>query len=222
MAITINDVSFSFLLAGPRFGLSLPGDFDGLATLSSPLANGKGGGRSFDFIPTSRDVGINDSVRQLSTVTDRDGRLVEVFERVGEPQQWYLRWPLFNGALYTHLRREDGVEMAAVTAQSLSVVEDAEGGTPSLLPNPPLHLGNMTWPGYQENARFYSSSRAGWSVMLRRPGFLADGQVVVSPNVEWMVLRAGTKYGVEVQVSTPLDTTEAREVLSMILASLVS
>lgn len=220
MVLTTTEVNFAFLLAGPRFGLTLPTDFDHVAVLSSPLANGKGGGRSFDFMPPARDTGINEEVRQLSSVVDRDGREVAVFERVGEPARWYLRWALASGSLYTHLRGIDGVAMAPVTAGSLSIVEAEDGGTPSLLPYPPLHLGNMNWPGYQETARYYSSSRIGWSVVLRRPAFLAAGNVVTMPNPERVVLRAGTNHGVEVQVSSPDSPLEAREVISLIVGSL--
>lgn len=210
---------FSFLLAGPRFTFDMPPDFTVLPILSSPLANGVGGGRSFDFVPTSLDVGIVDEIVSLDTTSDRDGRNVEVFERLGEPAQWYLRWTLGNGLLYTHLRKEDGVEMCAVTAGALSVLEDEDTGLPFLVPSPPLKMGDMTAPGYQESARWHSPSRAAWAITLRRPGFVDSGKVLVTGDSSQAVFRAGTPLGVEVQLVTD-NLVDGRATLDTILASI--
>jgi hypothetical protein len=216
--VSVLKTQFSFLLSGPRFTIEMPPDFTGLPILSSPLANGVGGGRSFDFVPTNLDVGIVDEIVSLGTTPDRDGRTVEVIERAGEPAQWYLRWTLVNGLLYTHLRKEDGVEMCAVTAAALSILEDENTGLPLLVPSPPLEMGDMTWPGYQESARWHSPSRPAWAIILRRPGFVRSGKVLVAGVSSEATFRARAPLGVEIQVVAD-NFEEGRATLDAVLAS---
>jgi hypothetical protein len=96
------EVTFSFLVSGPAFRLLIPADFDPVPELNSPLYNGVGG-RDFTFHPKQRDVPAEGYVF-LGTISDRDGRAVELFERIEPPPIWWLRWPLNAGSLYTHLR----------------------------------------------------------------------------------------------------------------------
>jgi hypothetical protein len=149
----VEKIRFSFLTAGPTFGLDLPDDLDRLPELSAPLAGGYGA-RSYDFVPAAHDAGMPES-RLLRKTTDRDGRTVELYEAVGAPPQWYLRWILSNGALYTHLRDEEGPQRAQTYVASLGIVE-RKGLPPFLLPERPLRRAVFAQPGYQEFAIFRS------------------------------------------------------------------
>jgi hypothetical protein len=228
MAITVErattrEVGFAFLTAGPAYDVDLPDYFDGLPELSSPLnIHGHTGARSFDFVPTNRDVGVTEEHRVLDSLTDRDGRTVEVYERVDEPPQRYLRWSLANGALYTHVREEDGLDYGEVVAKSLSIVEDPAGGTPTLLPSRPLSRGASAQPGYQELSAFLSAQR-GWNVVFSRPGFIAGGRTVRMPRGDTgdqVVLRAGGPDGIEVTVMSGTDEAAGRALMSTVLSSL--
>lgn len=221
MSMAITEVRFSFLTSGPPFRLVLPPDFEALPELSSPLGSGTGG-RSFVFYPTAWAPDLSGACRLLDHLTDRDGRTVELYERLARPLTWLLRWALRNGDLTTHLREEDGLDRAQVVVASLSIVEDGSGGTPYLLPEPPLHSEASATPGYQEFATFPSATREGPSVTLKRPSFLSTGQVMTVParETEGLVLiRAGAAYGLEVQITS--DTLEGgTELLSTVMGSL--
>lgn len=223
MAGSMTDIRFSFLASGPRVGVLLPADFDPVPNLSSPFLNGHGG-RSFDFIPAHRDVGVGEGNSLLTTLVGKEGRTVELYERLEPPPLWWLRWPLANGAVYTHLREEDGPEMAQIEADALSIIEDAPGGLPYLFADPPLVFAASSRPGYQEGASFYAPGRgAGWSVGLRRPGFLPPGRVMQLPRGDVgdeVVLRGGAKYGIEVTVTAVSDATEGQRIVSGVLGSL--
>lgn len=208
--------TFSFLTAGPSFGLSLPDDFDDLPELSSPLTINHGyGHRSFDFLPAKRDTGAGESLTLIDTLTDRDGRRVDLYERLEPPRQWYLQWHLRNGCLYTHLREEEGPGAARTHVASLAIVE-RDGLPPFLLPEPPLAPGASPQPGYQEFAMF-SADRPHWSLMLNRPGYLAAGKVLRQPNTDKVVLRGGARYGVEVIVHGGNEVDTARELMSTVV-----
>jgi hypothetical protein len=99
---------------------------------------------------------------------DRDGRSVELFERLARPLTWWLRWTLKTGYLMTHIREEDGLDRTTLVAGGLSVVEDDTIGTPFLLPEAPLRSTASAIPGYQEFASFRSANRDIWSVVLKR------------------------------------------------------
>ncbi|MEX0753613.1 MAG: hypothetical protein WD556_00650 [Actinomycetota bacterium] len=198
----LRTATFSFLTTGPGFSFDVPEDFDLLPELSSPLLNGRGG-RSFDFASTARDPGQPDNTMQIDTMRDRYGRPVELYWRLETPPLWWLRWHLTSGYLYSHLREEDGEEMAAITIESLDVVE-TRWGAPFLLPSEPLEIGVSTAPTFQEQATFLSTTRGpSWSVTLQRPGFTREGSVLVAPP-EYMgdrvLLRAGLGDDVEVWV----------------------
>jgi hypothetical protein len=211
-------VKFSFLTAGPRFGLALPDDFDALPDLSSPLTIKDGSGaRSFDFVARARDKGVEEPNRLLRRLTSRGGHTVELYERLEEPQQWYLRWLLASGVLYTHLRGEDGVERADGVVASLGISEN--GGAPFLLPEGPLGRGVSTRPGYQELAVF-RSSRAGWAIELQRPGFMAKGKIVQYPEGNQAILRAGASHGIEVIVHAATDAEAGRRAIVGVVDSL--
>jgi hypothetical protein len=212
------EAKFSFLTAGPRFGLVLPDDFDTLPDLSSPLTIKDGSGaRSFDFVARPRDRGVEEPNRLLGTLTDRDGHTVELYERLEAPLQWYLRWILSAGVVYTHLREEDGVERAEQVVASLGIAEN--GGAPFLLPERPLGRGVSTRPGYQELAVF-RSSRIGWAIELQRPGFLAKGKVVQFPEGRQVILRAGAAHGIEVTVHAGTDAGAGRQAILAVVESL--
>lgn len=212
-------VAFSFLTAGPRFEVELPSDFEVLPDLSSPLTINNGyAARSFDFVPAAWDTGITDNVRLIRTTTDGDGRTVEVFQRDEEPAQWYLRWQLANGALYTHLREEDGVEKAQIVVASLGIVEDGTQAPPFLLPEAPLGHGASARPGYQETVSYRSKTREGWAVILQRPSFLSKGQLLQVPERR-AVFRAGADSGVEVTVLADREEAEGRSLIASAIAS---
>jgi hypothetical protein len=177
---SIVEVTFSFLVSGPMFHVRLPADFDPVPELNSPLYNGVGG-RDFTFHPKQRDIAAEGYVF-LGTTNDRDGRLVELFERIEPPPIWWLRWPLSAGSLYTHLREEDGADMLAVTASSISVIESADG-LPFVLPYSPLAVDMVRVNGFVEEVSYFSQKRGSrWRVTFQRPGFLLPGQVEVAPT----------------------------------------
>jgi hypothetical protein len=211
--------AFSFLTSGPKFVLQLAQDFESLPDLSSPVSNGRGG-RSFDFVPSERDGGLSaDEGTLIGTLTAGDGRAVELYERPERPLLWWLRWPLANGAIYTHLRKEDGLSFSDVTVASVSVVEDQSGGTPFVLLDPPLGFGASTSPGFQERAIWFSSARSTpWSVTLQRPGFVPSGKRYVASG-DFVSFQAGTAFGIDVQV-TGSERVESQDLLDTVLASL--
>lgn len=222
MVMTEMETAFSFLASGPTFRLRLPADFDPVPELSSPLDNGRGG-RSFIFIPSNRDEGVTDSV-PLGTLVDRDGRSVDLYERVAPPPLWRLRWQLRSGAVYTHLREEDGVEMAEVTVASVSIVEETTGRTPFVLAYPPLVFAGSSRPGYQEEAIYFSSARGdGWSVTLQRPSFMKPGTVAIAPkqNTGGLVaIKAGLDFGIELSVWAGTDRFAGEAIVAMVRGSL--
>jgi hypothetical protein len=212
------ETRFSFLTAGPAFRLKLPDDFDALPDLSSPLTIKDGAGRrSFDFVAHTRDRGIDEAHRVLGTLTGREGRTVQLYERLDSPRQWYLRWILSSGALYTHLREEDGVDRAEPIAAGLGIVEN--GGTPFLLLERPLGRGVLNHPGYQELAIYWSTSRR-WVVELQRPGYLAKGKVMRLPDRERAMHRAGASFGIEVTVHSGADVEGGRQLTDAVVNSL--
>jgi hypothetical protein len=210
------EVIFTFMTAGPRFHFALAGGFDPVGDYSSPLLTGMGF-RSFDYLPPSQEPGITEEHTVVRTLMDRDGRAVELSARIGSPPQWYLRWQLSNGALYTHLREEDGPDSADFTVNSLGIVE-GDDGVPFLLPEPPLKRGVSARPGLQEIAAFRSPT--GWSIQLKRPGFINAGQVVQAPGSENVVLRGGTSDGLEVVVFSGTDLKSGQDLMSQTQDSL--
>lgn len=150
-------IEFSFLTAGPIFGLELPDDFEPVPETSSPLTIDNGHGhRSYDFVPAAFEPAISEDNRLLRKMADREGRTVEFYERPEDPPQWYLRWLLSNGALYTHLREAEGPEWAPIIVANLTIVERG-GMPPVLLPEPPLGRGASSRAGYHERATFASN-----------------------------------------------------------------
>jgi hypothetical protein len=220
MSTTLTAVNFSFLTSGPGYSLRLPSDFETLPELSSPVLNGHGG-RSFDFVSTQRDFGLADEgVVFLRALTAKDGHTVELYQRQEPPPVWWLRWSLRNGAIYTHLREQDGAAFADVTVASVSIVEDPSGGTPFVLLSRPLEFGASANPGFQELAIYFSASRgAMWTVALQRPGFVSSGSVLTSSGSEPAV-RAGTRYGIDVQVTSGTSLADAQDLMSTVLGSL--
>lgn len=212
------EVGFSFLTAGPAFRLKLPDDFDLLPDLSSPLTIKNGAGRrSFDFVAHTRDRGIEEAHRVLRTLTGHEGRTVQLIERLDTPRQWYLRWILSSGSLYTHLREEDGVDRAGPIVAGLGIVEN--GGTPFLLLERPLGRGVLDRPGYQELATYWSTSRQ-WVVELQRPGYLAKGKVMRLPDRKRAMHRAGASFGIEVAVYSGADVEGGRQLTEAVVNSL--
>ncbi len=206
---------FSFLTAGPTFNVTLPDDFEGMPELSSPLYIWDCGGRSYDFIPRERDDRTREDRKLLTVLKGRDGHTVEVYERLDPPRQWYLRWILSSGSLWTHLRDEDGIDRAEPIAANLGIVEN--GGLPFLLPSGPIKRDTTTRPGYQEFANFFPRASS-WTVELQRPGELGEGRVMEVPG--GMIFRAGAGYGIDALVHGGDNADEGRKLAEDTAASL--
>ncbi|MBK5227975.1 MAG: hypothetical protein JJE05_05655 [Actinobacteria bacterium] len=202
------------MTTGPRMRAAVPPNFDQLPYLSSPLLNGRSG-RSFDFVPTEKDDGPGEDSFWKDKLEDRDGRTVEVYERPDDPILWWLRWLLPSGAIYTHLREEDGFGFVQPTVAAVSIVL-ADNGLPFILADPPLKVGASTSPGNQELISFVSSSLGeGWSITFQRPSFVTKGDFVEIPRREPgdpAVFRAGADLGVEIQVFSGQDPDAGREI----------
>lgn len=199
---TTMQVKFSFLVGGPQLLVPLPPEFNGSPELSSPLINGVGA-RAFDFVPSTRGDNAPTSYAIIQTLLDPAGRPVELYRWPHEdPMQWFLRWLLMNGSLWTHLREEDTPALAEVIVVALNVTESAETASPFLLPNPPLRSGVSSRPGYQEFATFFSQTRPDWRITLQRPGYLPEGEVRVLPGGirDWVIIRRGLADGIEAVV----------------------
>lgn len=63
----------------------------------------------------------------LRTLEDPEGRTVEVLRRIGGPPQWFLRRSLATGALYSHLREQDGPTLAEPTIAEMRVRDSING-----------------------------------------------------------------------------------------------
>lgn len=214
------ELRFSFLTAGPRFRVFLPMELSNPPMLAAPLSSGAGP-RSFHFRPSwrglDRDRDAGEGVRYVSTLTDPAGRSVDMFQ-METPLQWFLRWRLTWGVLWTHLREEDGFHRIAGVLSNLEIVEDEITQLPFLLPRPPLFSRASARPGYQERATFARGDGQG-SVLLQRPSFLNPGEIRAEPSPgQW--LRAGTPYGIEVQVACTADEATARGILDQVMDSL--
>lgn len=212
---------FSFLSAGPEFRVSLPDEFSSIPDLSSPLTIDNGYmARSFDFVAVERDRGVVEEHRRLPVLRDPQGREVELYERVELPRQWYLRWVLKSGSLYTHIREEDGLERAEGYVKNLQIIE-RPGRAAFLLPLPPLGHGASARPGYQEVAVFRAAARTGWAVIFQRPAYLAQRKVMRMPGTEDVALRSGTRLGLEVVVHSGRDLAGGQQLIEEVLDTLV-
>jgi hypothetical protein len=214
------EVGFSLMLSGPRMRTSLPEGFDKLPELSSPISAGFGA-RSFDFLPHGRDPGISDDYGLAWSAVDSQGNPVELFEPRGSTPQWFLKWSLSRGNLYTHLRSQDEVDQARAVIDGLTIEE--EGGTPFLLLDPPLKSAVSARVGYQETVSFVDDEPAERMATIQRPGYLRRGEMRAVPADqagEWAAVRAGGPHGLEVIVSSQHGRADARETVKMILDNL--
>lgn len=212
--------AFSFLTAGPRFAVAIPAEFGSIAELSSPLAN-PNGARSFDFLPSGRSNGIPENYSVVDTLIDPAGRSVNLYRWPYDPPQWYLEWSLANGALWTHLREEDGTDMASVTVDALRIIEAPNGSTPVVVVRPPLRLAVSGRPGYQETAVFTAADHPAWMITLARPPYLSAGQVVARPDSpsQFPVVRAGTRVGLEIQIAGT-DLQQVKDQVAVLVDSI--
>lgn len=220
MTDTVKVARFSLLTAGPGVTVHLPTDFDEMPELSSPVAN-PNGARSVDFLPFARDFTDLEGYSLSRTLVDAFGREVHVYRWPFEPAQWFLRWPLSSGSVWTHLREEDGEAMADLIVGSLTVIEEEDTHLPFVLVEAPLRRAVSSRPGYQEFASFFTPVRPEWSVTFLRPSYLSEGEIVVKPDGRQAVVRAGCPLGLEVQVVAGSDTEAARSVAESICASVV-
>jgi hypothetical protein len=220
MTAVITEAKFSFLVSGPILSLSIPEEFAGLPELSSPLVNGVGA-RSFNFLTPQRDK-MPTNFSFIRTLIDPQGRVVELYDWRNDPPQWFLRWPLKGGSLWTHLREEDGPDLADSIVGNLDIVEDSSTSAPFLLPNPPLRSAVSSRAGYHESATYFSSTRSGWKLKLQRPGHLVPGQTMMLPQEisSVVVMRGGAANGVEI-VAVGSDLGGVRDVLQTAASSLI-
>ncbi len=175
--------------------------------LISPLHNGIGG-RSFTFIPARWDVPLDDTDR-FDNLTGADGRLVEFHRRRDELPLWWLRWSLSRGSLFTHLREEDGTDMAARTASAVAVTED-EYGIPFVVISDPLKYAASAAPGYQERINFNHVDRdTPTGLSLSRPGFISPSDVRrTPPNPDGLAqVRTGATHGIEISAWAKSEST---------------
>jgi len=212
-------MEFSFLTSGPKLRLSIPSELSSIPELSSPVLSGQGA-REFVFEPDPRGQRLSEGLARdgelLDVLSDRDGRPVELYRRQYLPLTWWLRWPLDGGTLATHVREEDGFSRIRTAIDNVSIVETS-GGPPFLLLFSPLRRIVSSFPGYQEFATTWTDE-ADLSLRFVRPAFISPGDTV-SDSGPQSSLRAGTSFGMEVQVSsTDMHTTES--VLSLVMASL--
>jgi hypothetical protein len=75
-------------------------------------------------------------------------------------------------------------------------------------------------PGYREESVYRSRSNPRRVVALNRPSFLAAGKILRRPDRDRVALRGGARHGIEVTVHGDDDLASARELLSIVLASL--
>jgi hypothetical protein len=211
------EASYSFMTAGPTFRFELPGGFDPVPELSSPIYNGNGV-RDFDFLPPTRDNGVTNN-ELLAVLEDGNGHNAEFYVWPWDPPQWYLRWILTLGDLYTHLRDEDGPTMAEATVRALTITEDGTGGTPYLLLQDPLKPGIGARPEYRETATFFSSDGGTFVFSFRRPGFLSLGDIVSASGPDAVQLRRGLPFGLELFVRV-IDLPTGQKLAETIAASL--
>jgi len=211
---------FSFLTAGPTIVFHLPADFDETPELSSPVAN-PNGARSVDFLPLRRDFTDLEGYSLSRTFIDAFGRAVHVYRWPFEPAQWFLRWRLSSGSVWTHLREEDGEEMADLIVGCLTVIEEEDTHLPFVLIEAPLRRAVSSRPGYQEFASFFSPMRPEWSVTFLRPSYLSEGEIVVKPDGRQAVVRVGCPLGLEAQVVAGSDAEGARSFAESICGSVV-
>ncbi len=220
MSIEAKTTRFSFLTSGPTYSVVLPTEFQTPFLMSSPIVSGTGA-RSFDFTPAPLDSGLADGMARdgslLEVLTDSQGRSVELYARV-EPVAWWLRWPLKNGSLATHLREEDGVDRASVVVWSLSI--DETGPNPFLLMDVPLRSAVSADSRYQETAATFSTNEDGISVTFMRPGFLEPGAVMATDGNGSSSLREGTQFGMEIQVKGSWSRASSQEILALVAESL--
>lgn len=207
------EVNFSFLLGGPCYGLILPEDFAEIPELSSPISE-----RSFDFIRSEND---DRPAETIDTLQGRDGREVDVAVMTEDPPQWSLRWPLANGALYTHVRGADGgPARAEVVASSITVRDSECGAGPEVEAHPPLEA-SVSEPPYQQSAAFSSPERPEWIVIIERPSHLPPGKTVVrAGDFGGYSAEKGTDMGLLVSVYVPTTEADARALLDLVADSL--
>lgn len=208
---------FSFLTAGPIIRVTLSEDFDELPEMTAPLGVGHAY-RSFDFLPAGIDAPPGEDLQLVNKLSARDGRVVELYERADPPRQWYLRWILSNGALYTHLREDEGPGLASEPLERLAI-EERDGMPPFLLPEPPITIGVSARPGYREECVYRSDRSPRRVVVLNRPSFLSPGQTLRRPDTDHVVLRGGAAHGIEVTVHDE-DLAGARGLMSTVVASI--
>jgi hypothetical protein len=215
------EVGFSLMLSGPRMRASLPAGFHQMPELSSPINSGFGA-RSFDFLPEGRDPGISEEDYGLArTAIDSEGHPVELYEPTGSTPQWFLRWSLSRGSLYSHLRSQDEVDQVDQVIDGLTI--DEEGGTPFLLLDPPLKSAVSARVGYQESVVFFDGDPAERIASIQRPGYLRRGEMRAVPadqTGEWSAVRGGGPQGLEVIVNSKRGRGDARGVVEMILNTL--
>jgi hypothetical protein len=190
--------SFSFLGAGPEISIDLPPSFEGLPELSTPIANGVGA-RSFDFVPNHRDPGPPQGYELIRTLRGQDGVVAELYDwPYREPLQWFLRWPLDAGSIWTHLRAEDTIAQSDVIVRSLEIAVDGQG-LPMVFPSLPMTLAVSARAGFQEIAAYFDATDPGNRITLQRPGYLSEGQSRLLPEGfrDYVLLRCGLSYGIE-------------------------
>ncbi len=220
MTTTTTKTQFSFMTSGPSFTFELPSALETTAELSSPIVSGVGA-RDFVFTPEPDGTELADALAHdgelLDVLSDKDGRAVSHYRRLEPPLTWWLVWRLTDGCLTTHLREVDGIDQAKVVVASLSIVE---GPAPFLLLDPPLRPAAAARPDFVERATFSPTEAGTETIVFQRPGYVADGKVVAFPSDDWIQLRAGTPYGMEVQVISSVDRAAAQGTLSTVLGSL--
>ena len=219
-------VELAFLTTGPNLRVDIPSGFAPTPQLSSPINIGGERGRSCVFTP--KELGDElppESAFSLSEeLIGKDNRRVEVYTQ-DDGEQWFLRWPLPNGSVLTHVRkREDGYEYVRSVVRDLVILE-RNGGVPAVVPAGSLRTMVSARPGYAETITFFEPGlkprEFARSVELRRPGLLREGARVRHSVAGGVGLRMGGPGGLELTLSRAETEEEAVGILSTVGASLI-
>ncbi len=204
-SIQRSELTRSFMMSGPPLRLSVPAEFAAAPAQASVVNiggfNGRVG-RQIAFIPwhlSPETFDQSDRYRAVETVPAGD-REVEIYQRV-DGEQWCLLWRLASGIVMTHVRKDDGYEVARTVATKLEIFDEGEDGV-TVLASEPLRRYAERRPGYQELIQLFATTDdvvQGY-IEIRRPGNLARGARSSLETSAGETLQVGLRSNLEVAV----------------------